>query len=167
IVCAEAATFDWIFHDPRASDRPWSNFHVWLAGSNSDGLYWINGKAGSGKSTLVEHLVRHENAKRALRQWAGGMKLLLSSFFWYTGSELQKSQTGLFRALLYSCLKKRRELIPLVVPETASFRQEDLRDYWTLVRLRGALHRLVSQTVFEIKFAFFIHELDKYAGTYD
>ncbi|KAK4449187.1 hypothetical protein QBC34DRAFT_425918 [Podospora aff. communis PSN243] len=133
IVSAEAATFDWIFRDPRASDRPWSNFCEWLADGKSDGLYWISGKAGSGKSTLMKHLVRHERTRQALRLWAGGTKLLLSSyFFWYNSSS----------------------------PEGG------LREYWTLPRLRRALDRLVSQTAFDIKFAFFIDGLDEYAGAY-
>ncbi|KAK0613395.1 hypothetical protein B0T14DRAFT_569453 [Immersiella caudata] len=169
IVSAEAATFDWIFHDPRASDRPWNNFCEWLADGASDGPYWIGGKAGSGKSTLMKHLVHHERTRQALRHWAGrgGTKLLLTSyFFWYSGHDLQKSQIGLLRALLYSCFLDRRELIPVVVPETAALRKSDLRDYWTLSRLRCALDSLVSQTAFKIKFAFFIDGLDEYACPY-
>lgn len=43
-------TFTWIFqHD---GTRPWSDFVNWL--KNGNDLYWINGKAGSGKSTLMK-----------------------------------------------------------------------------------------------------------------
>lgn len=101
IASAEAATFDWIFRDPRVSDRPWHNFYEWLSGHGSDRLYWISGKAGSGKSTLMKHLVRHESTKQGLQKWAGGTKLLISSFFfWYNGHEMQRSQIGLLRAIL-------------------------------------------------------------------
>jgi len=168
IAAAELATFDWIFSDPRATDRPWSNFHDWLAGNDANRLYWINGKAGSGKSTLMKYLVRHQRTKEALQQWADESKLLLSSFFfWYSGRDLQKSQIGLLRALLYSYLKNHRELIPIAVPDTATLQEEDLRTYWTLPRLREALEHLVSQNFFNIKFTFFINGLNEYNGSYN
>ncbi|KAH7166454.1 hypothetical protein EDB81DRAFT_853098 [Dactylonectria macrodidyma] len=167
IATAEASTFDWIFRDPRAKDRPWSNFQEWLASDSSTHLYWINGKAGSGKSTLMKYLVRHSQTKAGLTKWAGETKLLISSFFfWYSGQELQKSQIGLLRALLYSCFKNHRELIPIVAPGTASLDKPDLKTYWTLPKLREALERLVSQTFFDIKFCFFIDGLDEYSGSH-
>jgi len=43
-------------------------------------LYWINGKAGSDKSTLMKYLIMHDKTKSALEKWAGWAKLLLSSF---------------------------------------------------------------------------------------
>jgi len=167
IAAAESATFAWIFQPPKDSDRPWSDFHKWLNGDQPDRLYWINGKAGSGKSTLMKYLVGHHNTRESLKQWAGGTKLLLSSFFfWYSGHDLQKSQIGLLRALLYSCVSNHRELIPIVAPDTATLWEDELRTYWTLPRLREALERLVLQTFYDIKFAFFIDGLDEYAGSY-
>lgn len=167
IAAAESATFDWIFEDPKAFDRPWSNFHEWLAVNHPDRLYWISGKAGSGKSTLMKYLARHRRTEEALQQWAGSKKLLLSSFFfWHSGLELQRSQIGVLRALLYSCFKNHRELIPIVVPDTATLRRGDLQEYWNLSRLREALERLVSQTFYDIKFAFFFDKLDEYDSSY-
>ena len=43
-------TFDWIFDSRPDAVRPWSNFVEWL--QSGEALYWINGKAGSGKSTV-------------------------------------------------------------------------------------------------------------------
>ena len=41
-------TYDWIFREPSASKkRPWADFSLWI--QNGMGIYWINGKAGSGK----------------------------------------------------------------------------------------------------------------------
>lgn len=169
VAVAEAATFDWIFAKPQHRQRSWSDFHHWLVGKDleSPRLYWINGKAGSGKSTLMKHLVRHQKTRSALQAWAGPTKLLLSSFFfWHSGHELQKSQIGLFRALLYDCLKDHRELIPIALSGTENMDANDLVDYWTLAKLQEAFERLVSQTVFDIKFAFFIDGLDEYSGSH-
>jgi hypothetical protein len=165
IAIAEASTFDWIFRPPRCTDRPWDNFSEWLKGEAS--FYWINGKAGSGKSTLMKHLTSHEETRAGLRKWAGGTKLLISKFFfWYSGYDLQKSQVGLLRGLLYSCLMGHRELIPLVMPEAAEVNEAELASYWTMPRLRRAFQRLVTQTKFDLKFCFFIDGLDEYAGVH-
>jgi hypothetical protein len=169
VAVAEATTFDWIFAKPQDRERSWSDFHHWLVDKDSESprLYWITGKAGSGKSTLMKHLVRHQKTQSALQVWAGSAKLLLSNFFfWHSGHELQRSQVGLLRALLYGCLKDHRELIPIVLSGTENMNANDLVDYWTLTKLQEAFERLVSQTFFDIKFAFFIDGLDEYSGSH-
>lgn len=167
VAVAEAATFDWIFATPQHREQSWSDFHHWLVDKDleSPRLYWINGKAGAGKSTLMKHLVRHQKTRSALQVWAGSTNLLLSSFFfWHSGHELQRSQVGLLRALLYGCLKDHRELIPIALSGTENMDANDLVHYWTLAKLQEAFERLVSQTIFDIKFAFFIDGLDEYSG---
>ena len=47
---AYTRTFNWIFDEDPDSTRPWSNFVRWL--ERYEGVYWVNGKAGSGKSTV-------------------------------------------------------------------------------------------------------------------
>lgn len=161
---AEAATLDWIFRPPPHDQRRWDSFGEWL--ESPQNLYWINGKAGSGKSTLMKYLIRHDETRSGLMKWAGHAKLLTASFFfWYSGGfDLQRSQIGLLRGLLHACLVDHRELIPLVVPETATVRAADLGNYWSMPRLKKALCRLVSQTKFDLKFCFFIDSLDEYGG---
>ena len=51
IAAAHASIYEWIFRDTDATGQPNSRFVQWLR-SNKD-IYWINGKAGSGKSTLI------------------------------------------------------------------------------------------------------------------
>lgn len=82
---AHAKTFEWIFEDPQEHTRPvresenkseflrkhqnvqaWSDFKDWL--KDEDGsVYWISGKAGSGKSTLMKYLYDN-NRTRGLLQ---------------------------------------------------------------------------------------------------
>ncbi|KAK7993321.1 CRAL-TRIO domain-containing protein [Apiospora arundinis] len=47
-----------------ATDRPWDDLAAWLR--NDTGVYWVNGKAGSGKSTLMAHIVGDPRTKEAL-----------------------------------------------------------------------------------------------------
>jgi predicted ATPase len=51
---AHAKTFKWIFDEKNNQClRTWSSFTDWL--QHGRGIYWINGKAGSGKSTLMRY----------------------------------------------------------------------------------------------------------------
>ena len=53
-------TFQWIWEDRTLSEEPWSNFVEWLESDSR--LYWITGKAGSGKSTLMKFICQDEEA---------------------------------------------------------------------------------------------------------
>ena len=68
--------------------QPWSNFVDWL--EHGDGVYWINGKAGSGKSTLMRFITNELLMTKALHKWINGSDLMVSSFFfWNPGTVLQ------------------------------------------------------------------------------
>ena len=108
-------TFNWIFEDSDAHHKPWSNFRSWL--HEDSGCYWVRGKAGSGKSTLMKFIAASEKTKEALNKWTGPNQLITCShFFWHAGTELQKNVQGLLRTLLYQIFKQRRDLISRVFP---------------------------------------------------
>ena len=74
ILDAHKKTFDWIFKDsPKPENTHASkdtNYSDWLQGS-ADKIYWIYGKAGSGKSILMSFLAQDERTKLALTHWSG------------------------------------------------------------------------------------------------
>ena len=109
---AHAKTFNWLFHDPAAAGKRWDSFVDFLEGSA--GLYWITGKPGSGKSTLMKYLQNDPRTKQHLGALAAGRELLDASFyFFYNGkSDLQKSEQGMLVSLLHSLLKQKKDLIP-------------------------------------------------------
>jgi hypothetical protein len=55
VVDAYHNTFRWIFESNPDDKEKWMNFKDWLQSENSQ-LYWITGKAGSGKSTLMKYI---------------------------------------------------------------------------------------------------------------
>ncbi|KAK5655654.1 hypothetical protein OQA88_5587 [Cercophora sp. LCS_1] len=111
------STNNWIFSNPKATDRPWSDFSAWLE-SDTDRCYWISGKAGSGKSTLMRFIEGDNRTLQHLQVWAGERQLSFASFFFAGfGNRLQKSQEGLLRALLYKLLSKDMSTIPIVMRE--------------------------------------------------
>lgn len=60
-------------------DEKWCGFISWLQ-SDKDKIFWIRGKPGSGKSTLMKFVIDNDNTRRLLDRWRPGTKIL-SHFF--------------------------------------------------------------------------------------
>jgi hypothetical protein len=169
IAKAHVTTFQWTFWDPTSEDRLLSEFARWL--KSGDGVYWVNGKAGSGKSTFMRYICEHPETKVFLRDWCGDLPLAVASFFFCSGGTAdQKSQAGLLRSLLHQLLYKHRSLIPTVLP----FQWEDeyivpvnpkQELFWDRDILRRAFDILRTQN--QIRMCLFIDGLDEYEGEKD
>lgn len=115
-------TFEWAFEEKlRRKDY----YYEYVAGSNplpvwlsrENGMFFITGKAGSGKSTFMRYLASHHMTRTRLQEWARSNEsslLVVSHFFWCSGRKMQSSREGLWRNLLFLVLKQYRELIPLM-----------------------------------------------------
>ncbi len=79
---------------------------------DENGLLFIYGKAGSGKSTLMKFLSQDKTVQDKLNSWAGNKTLcLVSFFFWNSGDTLQMSLEGLYRSILFETLRQCPDLI--------------------------------------------------------
>lgn len=164
IADAHSNTLQWALHPP-TSDVEWDDLGHWLrSGSRT---FWISGKAGSGKSTLMKWLYQNEGTRRMLETWLPGRRLVVAYFFiWGLGSPEQKTQEGLHRGLLYSILNADPSLIPQVLP--AMWRDAVNADKIDLElpsphEMGEAFSALKSKTM-KHKFCFFIDGLDEFAG---
>ena len=166
---AHTKTFDWMLEDSKDPAIQPTGFRNWL--KNENGIYWISGKAGSGKSTLMKFLVKNESVSKYLQDWAGPSAelVLISWFFWAAGSPMQRSKEGLFQSLLFQILRRCPHLIPVVCE---SRWQDDSiygerSDPWTLEELDDAFTTITSQRMPAIRFCMFIDGLDEYDGRPD
>jgi hypothetical protein len=101
IVDPHSQTFEWIFDGD--SDRLWDSFKQFLETPSS--IYWVNGKAGSGKSSLMKYICEHDRCQQMLDVWSAPKStLILSWYFWNSGTEIQKSLKGALCALVYQVL---------------------------------------------------------------
>lgn len=152
---AHRNTYQWIFETNSQQTQSWSNFAEWL--QNGQGIYWISGKAGSGKSTLMNYVFAEERTTEALKIWAGKRELLTPTFFfWNAGSTLQKSTGGLLRSLLYQLLEQRPSLVSVATESPIAT--------WTDARLSKTLLELIRQTLCDDAICFFIDGLDEFQG---
>jgi len=105
-------TFKWIFnrdgvaHLKSWREVKWPSFPQWLEDADSSKQYWLSGKAGSGKSTLMAHIIRDDMAlKRTeghLKKWHGTKTLHILKFFLFRpGRKRQAGLEFLLRSLLY------------------------------------------------------------------
>jgi hypothetical protein len=83
-------------------------------------------------------------------------------FFWKPGADLEHSQGGLLRALLYEVLRQ----VPEIMPEVLRSRWDDwiIDRPWSLEELQAAFKRIDKQQANSTKFCFFIDGLDEYMG---
>lgn len=171
IVNPSHSSYGWIFEEAGTTKRrPSTRYVQWLR--EDDGIFWITGKAGSGKSTLMKHIYTDERTHAALRSWANCRKLLTAShYFWYAGSQVEKSYAGLIRSMLYKILFSCPDLIKSVCK---SRWHDELggRDTsvlpWSTDELHECLDALVSENLEfggkRICFCFFIDGLDEFDG---
>lgn len=94
---------------PRVERRksPWDSFVDWL--KSKDPIYWISGKPGSGKSTLMKFVSSNPKTRRHLNAWQPGVQIF-SHYFWKAGSEMQKSLKGLLCSLVHQILYQNRQV---------------------------------------------------------
>jgi hypothetical protein len=165
-----ANTLQWIFDQtlPRNVSQPSVNFVQWLKGNH--GPFWITGKPGSGKSTLMKFISSHNVTLGHLKAWAGPRKLVTASFYFWSAAKdsMQKSQVGLLRSILYQILRQCPEWIPIAFPNSRENFETEIHPefgFSTAPALLGAFKRISDSPLApKANFAFFIDGLDEYDG---
>lgn len=130
--------------------------------STDEPLFWINGKPGSGKSSLMSFLANDERTLQALDSWSSQRSVhIIKFFFWRPGSPLQRSVSGLLRSLLYQTLMIDTSVINRLLAERSIRRHPT----WEQSHLLRTLENVLK---FQSKdhICFFIDGLDEHDGDY-
>lgn len=161
---AHAKTFEWIFRP--ASDASPSAFRNWLL--EGQRCFWINGKAGSGKSTLMKYVHQHASLRTLLECWASQKQLVVCSFFfWHSGTQLQKSYEGILRSILHQILGSRPDLTPLIFPRLTRYLllRKDVNDFKiSEAELQAAVELLAKNMPSKLALFLLIDGIDEYVG---
>lgn len=163
IADAYQGTFEFIFDESSEQVRSFSNFVDWLR--SDDRLYWINGKAGSGKSTLMNFICCDERLKAYLsvannHTIPTSMPLVLTFFFWNAGNVMQKSVRGLLQSLLYQIFDQDSTILQAVLSSRPSLQDVALHNVWSLQQLRDLLKATIM--VSSRTFCILIDGLDEF-----
>lgn len=174
---AHAETFGWALRRPlswidetRSSSVMDSNqgkLLKWL--ERGTGIFWVSGKPGSGKSTFMKYVADHPATAQALRTWAattGKSLVILTHYSWSAGSQIQKSQHGLWRSLLLGLLRQAPGLMPEVCEELWNKLDDvDRQSHdWGLGQLRKSLECFSKLSPTGHMFCIFIDGLDEFDG---
>jgi hypothetical protein len=179
---AHRKTYQWIFKPKDDRKVLWDDFLHWLCQQDYEPIYWIFGKPGCGKTTMMRELDEriskevesqtwvnpNDSLQNALQKWVGQGDLLKGCcYFWYAGAVEQKSMPGLLQSLAYQLLQQRPDLIDKVVPadrwESASYPEFHMRQ-WEESELIGVLDSITKRAQAVDKILLFIDGLDEYDG---
>ncbi|KAL4992691.1 hypothetical protein BDW68DRAFT_172719 [Aspergillus falconensis] len=156
-----------IFRDPEPHGFQWTSFVDWLESDGPSNLYWVTGKAGSGKSTLIKYIHNHTLTKQALHKWSAKLPVMTSAFyFWNSGRPMQMSLLGLLQTLLLGILSQRPECIPLANrPRWEAHRLFGAQVHsWTQAEALEALVVAIQHSNQSSKICLFIDGLDEFKG---
>ncbi|GAB7331480.1 hypothetical protein MBLNU13_g02885t1 [Cladosporium sp. NU13] len=130
--------------------------------SNDESLFWINGKPGSGKSSLMSFVANDQRTLQALKIWAGqGSVHIIKFFFWRPGSPLQRSVPGMLRSLLYQVLMADIRVIDKLLIGKSLRRHPTWEQTELLRTLENVLRHQSKEHI-----CFFIDGLDEHDGDY-
>lgn len=158
VVESHADTFEWIFEQDTI--RPWDSFSNWLKEGNT--IYWINGKPGSGKSTLMKFLVSHLRTSELLAQWYSSRPFLIIQFyFWLSGSEMQRSFKGFLCSIIYQVIQYDNLSSEKLLQGDPKLLAKRTPGDWSQKELRDLLIRIVGSL--EYSLCIFIDGLDEFS----
>jgi hypothetical protein len=169
---AHRETYRWILQPPTDQNQQWDSFSDWLSSpTESRNIYWIYGKPGSGKSTMMEFLNQNIVIPDNMLPWAQDRTVLSAHhFFWNPGNKLQKSINGFLKTLLMQLLQNQPYLTPEVIPQNqwvaARAPGDDPID-WTNSDLKHALYQYILSIRGHAKVFMALDGLDELDGSDD
>ncbi|KAL6786566.1 hypothetical protein J3E68DRAFT_446850 [Trichoderma sp. SZMC 28012] len=162
-------TYSWIFLDepPTKNGIPiWNSFSKWLE-DDTKNVYWVTGKPGSGKSTIMKLILQSSTLEDRLSRSFGSLRLLIVRYYaWISGNKLQKSIEGLQRTILFQALQQFPDLAPVLTPRRwalcQALRSTSDLPTWDKRELEESFEALLSSCGETIKLALFVDGLDEF-----
>ncbi|KNB09671.1 hypothetical protein FOXG_10200 [Fusarium oxysporum f. sp. lycopersici 4287] len=162
-------TYRWIFdsNPPTQGGKPlWKSFPRWLIDDSSP-IYWITGKPGSGKSTMMKFLLQQPLLREYLSRELGTLRLLVMRYYaWNAGKDLQKSFEGLKKTLISQALELYPKLACKLTPRRwvlcQILRSTSCLPEWEPWEIEETFKALLSQCGKTIKLALFFDGLDEF-----
>ncbi|ETN45974.1 uncharacterized protein HMPREF1541_00156 [Cyphellophora europaea CBS 101466] len=159
------STFDWIFHP--VCEYAKGSFASWLL--STDTHFWIQGKAGSGKSTLMRKLWSDQSTIQLLSLGCDiRSSLVLKHGFWLpAGNVLQKNYKGMLFCLIHGILSSNASAIDWLLAENPSLRLVKEYGDWDERSLQETLFALLGNDELFSRTCIFLDGLDEIGSPSD
>ncbi|KAI4115486.1 MAG: hypothetical protein LQ345_003915, partial [Seirophora villosa] len=159
---AHPATFEWLF-DPKQVP-----FLEWLQAGDELGRrpFWIQGKPGSGKSTLMKFALKNPQTLQALTGSRSEHWTFSSFFFHDRGSQAQKNLLAMLQELLHSILLQNTSFVQSALPYYNVLRDEQRTRHprWPLTQLKNTIQAVFKNSLVRANLCLFLDALDEHAG---
>ncbi|PYH47646.1 uncharacterized protein BP01DRAFT_354850 [Aspergillus saccharolyticus JOP 1030-1] len=167
---AHEKTYLWILQQQSTSPGDCDSLVAWLsAPTTRESIYWVSGKPGAEKSTLMRFLDQNLDHKAHMLPWASGYTVIRASYyFWSAGNTLQRSFEGLLRSLLAQILEQQPELMTRITETTQQYTPRtwvSSKLEWTQSELLNLLHLSIDALQDRCKIFFLIDGLDEFEGS--
>ncbi|KAI9667843.1 MAG: hypothetical protein M1821_000662 [Bathelium mastoideum] len=157
-------TYSWLFQST-------VGFEDWLSGKIDNQVYWIRGKAGSGKSTLMKFVMQNHETRYFLSRYHRSNWTIAGFFFHDRGSLAQKSLSSMLREILFQVLRERCHLVrpllkihPSVLETLHSGQNASITIRWKQEDIEKALFSITSLE--QLNLCLFIDALDEHEGNH-
>ncbi|CAG7557391.1 unnamed protein product [Fusarium equiseti] len=131
-------------------------FTKWL-GSESK-MFWISGKPGSGKSTLMKFIATNSAIPENMAAWRSDVHIL-SHYFWKAGHPMERNLKGLLLSLTYQVLLDRMALAQRLWGAMPAIRHKWSYGDWDMQQLENTLFWVLEAA--EKNFLLLIDGLDE------
>ncbi|KAL2856467.1 hypothetical protein BJY01DRAFT_242805 [Aspergillus pseudoustus] len=151
-------TFEWIFDKGSGSSFP-----VWLRSPAPGDIFWIQGKPGSGKSTLMKSIAMDKDRvnRYLMESQPAKRPVIFTFYFWLADTmKLQNTEKGLLCSLLSQFLETRWTLDSSYLSD-ANLRQKKTQANWDPVELRTLVSQAVDDLIKDHCICIFIDALDE------
>ncbi|KAI1627263.1 hypothetical protein EDD37DRAFT_606085 [Exophiala viscosa] len=139
----EEGTFEHLLVEKVTGD--WDCFIVWLRTGN--GLYWVNGKPGSGKSTLMKFLIEHDATMRELLRWTKGKE------------RFGEGPKGYLLTILHQAWMEDEDVVTALIQHHPQWKKKRSQSDWSPKQLEEALKTTFQATGYS--YCIFVDGIDE------
>ena len=113
----------------------WGTFRDWLR--SDEQVFWVSGKPGSGKTTMMKFFVSEPETQERLRFWNPDV-IVVSHFIWLLGPEpMQRNLKGVFCSVIHQVLIAKPAIADYILGASDAVSLRENPTDWSLEELQG------------------------------